>query len=85
MAGRRVETGGVLSRDAGDFRLVVQVVGGAARFLVLRHPRYMGHTPHAIIASGTEDEVRTAMVAAEEMAAKLMDVRGRGRRSAAPR
>jgi hypothetical protein len=63
----RTEAGTALVTEVGDLRLVVRNVGGHPRFLVLRPLKDAGACPHALIASGTEADVRAAMAAAERM------------------
>ena len=63
----RLEAGPALVTEAGDLRLVVQQADGHARFQVLRPPQDAGPCPQALLASGTEIDVRAAMAAAERM------------------
>lgn len=59
---------GVLSAEINSFRLAVQAperVGGAVRFMVLRRETSDGQ--EVLIGSGSEDNVRSAMTAAERM------------------
>jgi len=65
----RTEPGGVLSSDAGGFRLVVQApeqASGLVRFLVLRQAPNGGID--ALVGSGSETGVQAAMTAAEQIA-----------------
>ena len=62
---------GILAAEADGLRLVVQApeeVGGAARFLVLRRDG----EGDAVLGSGTEGNVRAAMVAAARMAERIL-------------
>lgn len=66
----RVEAG-VLTTETSIFRLVVSNVRGAMRFQVLRRHFHEGSTGPDILGSGTLTDARSAMVAAEQMAAEL--------------
>ena len=66
----RVEAG-VLTTETGIFRLVVSNVSGAIRFQVLRRHVRDGSTGLDILGSGILNDARSAMVAAERMAAEL--------------
>lgn len=67
----RTELDGVLATEAGEFRLVVQQVNGAACFLVFQHPKRAWQSHPAVLASGTEESVHAAMSAAGRMARRL--------------
>ena len=59
----------VLSAERREFRLVVQgleKISGGARFLVLC--RSTPESPDTLIGSGTKEDLRSAMAAAEQMA-----------------
>jgi len=60
----RTEPGGVLAAEVGSLRLIVKRTESAVRFLLVRH---RGDDQHPLLASGTEDDVRAAMEAAERM------------------
>lgn len=66
------ESGGLLAADTPGLRLVVQAGPGrdrTARFIILR--RLEGSVgPAAMIASGSKESVRDAMLAAEQVAAR---------------
>ena len=65
----RTEPVGVLSAERREFRLVVQgleKISGGARFLVLC--RSTPESPDTLIGSGTKEDLRSAMAAAEQMA-----------------
>jgi hypothetical protein len=68
----RADRDGELTAESGELSLVVRTVNGFARFLVLRP--VMGVEPHpkALVASGTEEDVRSAMAAAERTAERLV-------------
>ncbi len=68
----RGEADGSVAAEVGAFRLVVHARVGArwpARCMVLR--REGGEGRHALIGSGTEPDVRTAMAKAARMADRL--------------
>jgi hypothetical protein len=70
----RGEADGGLAVEVGAFRLVVRSPGdarGPVRFVVLR--REGGKGRHALIGSGTEPDVRTAMAKAARMAHRLVE------------
>ena len=65
---------GTMAAEVDRYRLVVRTpehASGAVRFLVLRRARDEGS--HALIGSGTEPDVRTAMEKATRMAGRLME------------
>jgi len=65
----RTECDGVLATEVDTYRLVVQApehIGGSVRFMVLRREHDDGAL--ALIGSGTEADLRTAMKAAARMA-----------------
>ena len=66
------ESSGVISADFGCFHLIIHapVAEGFARFLVIDN-RKAEKQSHALVASGTEDDVSTEKAAAERMAARL--------------
>jgi hypothetical protein len=67
------EADGSVAAYVGAFRLVVRPPGdarGPVRFVVLR--REGGDGPHALVGSGTEPDVRTAMNKAARMADRLL-------------
>ena len=69
----RSEAGGDVAADVGAFRLVVRSPGrtrGPVRFVVLR--REGGEGRHALVGSGTEADLRTAMAKAARMADRLV-------------
>lgn len=69
----RTERSGILAAEAHGFRLVVlnrSVRDKFARFMVLRRQFGRG-SPFALVASGMEADVRTAMEAAEDQGSRL--------------
>ena len=69
----RSEADGGLAAEVGAFRLVVRSLGDArrpVRFVVLR--REGGAGTHALVGSGTEEDLRTAMTKAARMADRLV-------------
>jgi len=62
------QTDGSLLRAAGDLRLIVQPVQGAARFILIREASDHPGGFAAMIASGHKQSVPCAMAAAEKMA-----------------
>ncbi len=69
----RGEADGSVAAEVGAFRLVVHAREGArwpARFMVLR--REGGEGRHALVGSGTEADLRTAMAKAARMADRLV-------------
>ncbi len=66
----RFEPGGVHTLDIGVLHLVVMQVCGQVRFMVLRRPTGAEAGPEMLLGSGTEDNVPSAMAAAERMAAR---------------
>ena len=69
----RTEADGGLAAEVGAFRLVVRSPGDArrpVRFVVLR--REGGAGTHALVGSGTEEDLRTAMAKAARMADRLV-------------
>ena len=73
----RTRPDGTVAAEVRGFRLVVRLperAGGPARFLVLR--RNGGDGPHALVGSGTEPDVRTAMGKAARMADRLVEPAG---------
>ena len=79
----RSEPDGGLAAEVGAFRLVVRMpedARGSVRFVVLR--RGEGDDgPPALVGSGTEPDVRTAMKKAAHMADRLIESRACGARS----
>ena len=72
----RSEADGSVATDVGAYRLLVRLPGdmrGSVRFLVLRRGEDNG-TP-ALVGSGTEPDVRTAMTKAAGMADRLVGLR----------
>ena len=68
----RVGPDGILSAESGGLRLVVRKAEGCARFLVLKDGADAEQPcPACVLASGTENDVRAAMEAAERMLARL--------------
>ena len=68
----RTEADGGLAAEVGAFRLVVRSPEderGPVRFVVLR--REGGAGTHALVGSGTEEDLRTAMTKAARMADRL--------------
>ena len=66
------EADGGLAAEVGAFRLVVRSPGHTrrpVRFVVLR--REDGAGTHALVGSGTEEDLRTAMAKAARMADRL--------------
>ena len=64
----RTEPGGILSAEVGTFRLMVKKTDERVRFLfVMRR----GGGQYPLLASGTENDVRAAMEAAERMLGRL--------------
>ena len=76
----RTEPDGSVAAEVGGYRLVVhppERAGGPARFLLLR----LGgrdDDPPALVGSGTEADVRTAMRTAARMADRLVERRPGG-------
>ena len=73
----RTEPGGSVAAEVGSFRLVVRLpeqAGGPVRFLVLHREGDDG--PLALVGSGTEPDVRTAMRKAARMADRLVEPSG---------
>ena len=69
----RSEPDGSVAAEVGAFRLVVRSpreARGPVRFVVLR--REGGEGRHALVGSGTEPDVRTAMRKAARMADRLV-------------
>ena len=69
----RSEPDGSVAAEVGAFRIVVRSpreARGPVRFVVLR--REGGEGRHALIGSGTEPDVRTAMRKAARMADRLV-------------
>ena len=69
----RTEADGDLAAAVGAFRLVVRLPGaarGPVRFVVLRREDEEG--THALVGSGTEPDVRSAMAKAARMANRLV-------------
>src|SRR5215213_5226907 len=65
----RTEPIGALAAEKREFRLVVhglEKISGGARFLVLR--RGTRESPDILLGSGTKEDLRSAMAAAERMA-----------------
>ena len=74
---RRTEADGGLAAEVGTFRLVVHAredARGPVRFVVLRQEG--GDRPDALVGSGTEPDVRTAMAKAARMADRLVEAPG---------
>ena len=74
---------GSVAAEVGAFRLVVharQDARGPVRFVVLRRGDDAGR--HALVGSGTEPDVRTAMKKAARMADRLAEPPGGPRRVA---
>ena len=73
----RSEADGSVAAEVGAYRLVVRPPGdarGPVRFMVLR--REEGDDgPPALVGSGTEPDVRTAMTKAARMADRLVGLR----------
>ena len=70
----RTEADGGLAAEVGAFRLVVRSPGdarGPVRFVVLRREGDEG--AHALVGSGTEEDLRTAMAKAARMADRLVE------------
>ena len=70
----RTEADGGLAAEVGTFRLVVRSprdARGPVRFVVLRREDEEGR--HALVGSGTEPDVRTAMTKAARMADRLVE------------
>ena len=66
-----------MATEVCGYRLLVRLserAGGPVRFLVLRREGDDG--PHALIGSGTEPDVRTAMAKAARMAGRLVEPQG---------
>ena len=69
----RSEPDGSVAAEVGAFRLVVHAredARGPVRFVVLR--REGGAGTHALVGSGTEEDLRTAMAKAARMADRLV-------------
>jgi hypothetical protein len=82
MPGHRVvwrsEPNGNLAASVGAYRLLVRLpddVLGFVRFVVQRRGEGDDGTP-ALVGSGTEADLRTAMRQAERMAARLVEASG---------
>lgn len=67
----KTEPDGVLTSEAGAFRLVVTSMDGWVRYLVLRPPDGGQACSQALLASGHAGDARSAMLAAERTAARL--------------
>lgn len=68
----RTEPNGVLSAEVDGFRLVVQapeVLSGSVRFMVLRREG----EEYALLGSGTEPDVRSAMKMVTQIVEGLID------------
>jgi hypothetical protein len=79
----RTEPDGSVAAEVCGYRLIVHLpeqAGGPVRFLVLRRKGDDG--PHALLGSGTEPDVRTAMRKAARMADRLVEPPGGMRRIA---
>lgn len=71
----KTEPNGVLSAEAGNFRLIVQApeqVGGIVRFQVLRQE--IKGSLEILVGSGNEADIITAMTAAEQMADRCTEL-----------
>jgi hypothetical protein len=69
----RPEPDGVLAAEAGRYRLIAQAperTGGSVRFMVLR--REDDEAPLALVGSGMEADLRTAMKSAARMADRFV-------------
>ena len=74
----RTEPDGSVAAEVGSFRLVVRLpeqAGGPVRFLVLRRGE-RDDDPPALVGSGTEPDLRTAMKRAARMADRLVEPPG---------
>ena len=58
----------MLASDLGDFRLVVERLEGWVRYRVLRRSHRTDPGGPVLLASGTQNDVRAAMDAAERVA-----------------
>ena len=79
----RSDTDGGLAAEVGAYRLVVRVpedARGSARFMVLRRAEGDDRPP-ALVGSGTEPDLRTAMSKAVRMADRLVGLPGGTRRA----
>ena len=79
----RAEPDGTVAAEVRGHRLVVRLpehAGGPVRFLVLRRKGDDG--PQALVGSGTEPDVHTAMTKAARMADRLGEPPGGKRRVA---
>ena len=73
----RSEPDGSVAADVGAYRLVVRSLEdacGAVRFMVLRRAEG-DDRPTALVGSGTEADLRTAMTKAARMADRLVGLR----------
>ena len=80
----RTEPDGSVAVEVGGYRLVVRLpeqAGGPVRFLVLRRGE-RDDRPPALVGSGTESDLRTAMRSAARMADRLVERPGGGLRRA---
>ena len=79
----RSEPDGGFAAEVGAFRLVVRMpedARGSARFMVLRRAEGDDRPP-ALVGSGTEPDLRTAMKKAARMADRLVGLPGGMRRA----
>ena len=79
----RSEPDGGLAAEVGAYRLVVRLpenARGSARFMVLRRSEGDDRPP-ALVGSGTEPDLRTAMKKAARMADRLVEPPGDLRRA----
>jgi hypothetical protein len=80
----RSEADGSVAAEVGAYRLLVRLPGdvrGSVRFVVLRREEGDDGTP-ALVGSGTEPDVRTAMTKAARMADRLVGLRPEAMRRA---
>ena len=80
----RSEPDGSVAAEVGAYRLVVRVpeeARGAVRFVVLRRAEG-DYRPPALVGSGTEADLRTAMTKAARMADRLVGLQPEGMRHA---
>lgn len=67
----RTDQTGELSASIDKLRLVIRRCDGYARYLILHRTTHGGTYPEIMLGSGTESDVRTAMIAARRAAMRI--------------